>query len=107
MYNMVYIHHNVNGQAYTTGYFHLGSVKVNVGDTVTTNTVIGTVGGNKNIETWDSCSTGTHLHIQFSYSNIPAGLGFYTKFNAKHFNPRNVLNLPSEGSWFSDRITKY
>lgn len=105
--NMVYIHHNVKGQTYTTGYFHLGSVKVNVGDTVTTNTVIGTVGGNKNIETWDRCSTGTHLHIQFAYSNIPAGLGFYTKFNAKHFNPRNVLNLPSEGAWFSDRITKY
>ena len=104
---MVYIHHNVKGQTYTTGYFHLGSVKVNVGDTVTTNTVIGTVGGNKNIETWDRCSTGTHLHIQFAYSNIPAGLGFYTKFNAKHFNPRNVLNLPSEGAWFSDRITKY
>ena len=105
--NMVYIHHNVKGQTYTTGYFHLGSVKVNVGDTVTTNTVIGTVGGNKNIETWDRCSTGTHLHLQISYTNIPAGLGFYTKFTAKSFNPRNVLNLPSEGAWFSDRITKY
>ena len=105
--NMVYIHHNVNGVKYTTGYFHLSSVNVSVGDTVTTNTVIGGVGGNKNIETWDSCSTGTHLHIQFAYGNIPAGLGFYTKFNAKHFNPRDVVNFPSEGSWFSDRVTKY
>ena len=105
--NMVYIHHNVNGQKYTTGYFHLASINVKVGDTVTTNTVIGTVGGNKNIETWDACSTGTHLHLQIAYSNIPEGLGYYTKFTAKSFNPRNVLNLPSEGAWFSDRITKY
>lgn len=105
--NMVYIHHNVNGVKYTTGYFHLASIKVNVGDIVTTNTIIGTVGGNKNIETWDGCSTGTHLHIQFSYNNIAQGSGFYTRFAAKSFNPRNVLNLPIEGSWFKDRITKY
>ena len=105
--NMVYIWHNINGQAYTTGYFHLGSVKVEVGQTVTTNTVIGTVGGNSAYETWDTCSTGTHLHIQFSYTNIPQGTGFYTKFTAKSFNPRNVLNLPAEGKSFKDRVTKY
>ena len=105
--NMVYIHHNVNGTLYTTGYFHLSHINVKVGDTVTTDTVIGGVGGNTSYETWDACSTGTHLHIQFAYGNTPAGLGFYTKFTAKHFNPRNVLNLPSEGSWFNDRTTKY
>lgn len=105
--NMVYIWHNVNGQSYTTGYFHLGSVNVEVGQTVTTNTVIGTVGGNSRYETWDTCSTGTHLHIQFSYTNIPQGTGFYTKFTAKAFNPRNVLNLPREGAFFSDRVSKY
>ena len=105
--NMVYIHHNINGVLYTTGYFHLATINVKVGDVVTSDTVIGTVGGNSSIETWDSCSTGTHLHIQFSYGNISAGLGFYTRFTAKSFDPRNVLNLPSEGSYFSDRITKY
>ena len=105
--NMVYIHHNVNGNLYTTGYFHLSHINVSVGDTVTTETVIGGVGGNSSYEWWDGCSTGTHLHIQFAYGNTPAGLGFYTKFTAKHFNPRNVLNLPSEGSWFYDRTTKY
>lgn len=105
--NMVYIWHNVNGELYTTGYFHLGSVKVEVGQTVTTDTVIGTVGGNSKYETWDTCSTGTHLHIQFAYTNIPQGTGFYTKFTAKSFNPRNVLNLPAEGKSFSDRVTKY
>lgn len=105
--NMVYIHHNVNGNLYTTGYFHLSHINVKVGDTVTTETVIGGVGGNEYYEWWDDCSTGTHLHIQFAYGNTSGGLGFYTRFTAKHFNPRNVLNLPSEGSWFSDRTTKY
>ena len=105
--NMVYIHHNVNGSLYTTAYFHLSHVNVKVGDTVTTETVIGGVGGNANYEWWDTCSTGTHLHIQFAYGNIAAGLSFYTRFTAKHFNPRTVLNLPSEGSWFYNRTTKY
>ena len=105
--NMLYIWHNINGVEYTTGYFHLGSINVSVGETVTTETVIGTVGGNPYYEYWDSCSTGTHLHIQFAYSNIPAGVGFYTKFTAKSFNPRNVLNLPYEGGWFSNRYSEY
>ncbi len=105
--NMVYIHHNVNGNLYTTAYFHLSHINVSVGDTVTTETVIGGVGGNSSYEWWDDCSTGTHLHIQFGYGNTAAGLGFYTRFTAKHFDPRNVLNLPSEGSWFYDRTTKY
>lgn len=105
--NMVYIHHNVNGQLYTTGYFHLSHVNVNVGDVVTTDTVIGGVGGNSSYEWWDTCSTGTHLHIQFAYGNISQGLSFYSRFTAKHFNPRNVLNLPALGSWFSNRTTKY
>lgn len=105
--NMVYIHHDINGVKYTTGYFHLANVKVKVGDIVTTNTVIGGVGGNKYYETWDTCSTGTHLHLQIAYTNIPQASGFYTKFTAKSFNPRNVLNLPAEGAWFKDRTTKY
>lgn len=105
--NMVYIHHNINGVKYTTGYFHLSHINVSVGDVVTPNTVIGGVGGNPAIEWWDKGSTGTHLHIQFAYGNIPGGLSYYTRFTAKHFDPRNVLNLPSEGSWFYDRTTKY
>lgn len=105
--NYVYIHHLINGKAYTTGYLHLASINVKVGDTVTTNTVIGGVGGNPSIETWDTCSTGTHLHIQISTTNIQAGLSYYSRFSAKSFNPREVLNLPSLGSWYYDRTTKY
>ena len=80
---------------------------VSVGDIVTPNTVIGTVGGNANYEWWDTCSTGTHLHFQLARTNIPSGPGFYTKFNAKHFNPRDVINFPREGSWFYNRISTY
>lgn len=105
--NYVYIHHSINGKAYTTGYLHLASINVRVGDVVTTNTVIATVGGNPNIETWDSCSTGTHLHIQISTTNIPAGLYYYSRFSAKSFNPREVLNLPALGGWYYDRTSRY
>lgn len=106
--NMLYIEHNVDGVNYTTGYFHLASIEVNVGDIVTYNTVVGKVGGSPSIETWDRCSTGTHLHIQFGYGHYDAlKSGYYTKFTAKAFDPRTVLNLPKEGAYFYDRTTKY
>ena len=105
--NMVYIHHNINGDRYTTGYFHLGNVYVDVGDIVTVDTVIGTVGGSSYYEWWDSCSTGAHLHIQVSYDNIPSQAGFYTAFAAKSFDPRLVINFPCEGCWFGNRTSKY
>ena len=102
--NRVYIHHNVKGQAYTSAYFHLSHINVKVGDTVTTETVIGGVGG---IESYETCSTAVHLHLQISTTNVPAGLSYYSRFTARSFNPRNVLNLPPEGSYFYDKTTKY
>ena len=105
--NMIYIHHNVNGEKYTTGYFHLGSVNVKVGDIVTVDTVIGTQGGSSYYEWWDTCSTGSHLHIQIATSNIPSQVGFYSVFASRSFNPRDVINFPCEGCWFSNRTSKY
>lgn len=105
--NMVYIQHKINGQRYTSGYFHLASVKVNVGDTVTYNTVIGTVGGNPSIETWDKCSTGTHLHLQVAYGLYLEDYYSYSGFESKSVDPRLVMNLPQKGVWFSSRTTKY
>lgn len=61
--NKVYIHTYVKGTAYTTYYFHLLTINVKVGDKVTTDTVIGTVGGGKQTRSYDSCSTGAHLHF--------------------------------------------
>ena len=61
--NKVYIHVYVNGTAYTTYYFHLLTINVKVGDKVTTDTVVGTVGGGKGTRSYDKCSTGAHLHF--------------------------------------------
>ena len=105
--NMVYIQHIVNGQRYTSGYFHLAYVNVKVGEQVTYNTVIGGVGGNPNYEWWDRCSTGTHLHLQLAYGLYLEDYSYYYGFEAKSFNPRIVLNIPAEGQWFSNRTTKY
>lgn len=65
--NQVFIHSVVKGQKYTIQYAHLYSYTVQVGDTVTQDTVIGYVGGWGNTVAqnggWDSCSTGWHLHF--------------------------------------------
>ena len=105
--NMVLIHHMINGKKYTTGYFHLATVNVKVGDTVTKDTVIGTVGGNPSIEYWDSCSTGTHLHFQMSYGLYLNEYSAWYVYESKSFDARLLMNLPSVGVWFSSRDTKY
>lgn len=105
--NMVFIHHIINGQKYTTGYFHLATINVNVGDTVTRDTVIGTVGGNPSIEYWDSCSTGTHLHFQLSYGLYLSDYSNWYVYESKSFDPRLVMNLPGVGVWISNRNIKY
>ena len=105
--NMVYIHHTVNGKQYTSGYFHLATINVSVGDTVTYDTVIGTVGGSPSIETWDGCSSGSHLHFQMSTTHIEAKEGFYSSFTARRLNPRDVVNIPSLGTSFTSRTVKY
>ncbi|WP_437829691.1 M23 family metallopeptidase [Sorangium sp. So ce1153] len=58
----VYIDHTVTrspttyNELFTTGYFHLESLSVSDGDTVTKGQVIGNVG-------WVGCSTASHLHF--------------------------------------------
>lgn len=75
--NRVYIHVTVGGIKYTTYYYHLYSINVEVGDVVNQNTVIGTVGGGSTASInggYDTCSTGTHLHFGVAegwYSNEP------------------------------------
>lgn len=61
--NKVYIHSYVDGEPYTTAYLHLLTINVEVGDQVTTDTMIGTVGGGSQTSSYDSCSTGAHLHF--------------------------------------------
>ena len=100
--NKIYIEHNINGVRYVTGYFHLATIKVKVGQVVSYETVIGTVGGTS-AEYWDNCSTGAHVHFQVATGQFIT----YSNFTSNSFNPRKVLNVPSLGKSFSNRQTKY
>lgn len=107
--NMVFIAHKVNGKTYTSGYYHLASISVSVGQSVSHNTVVGSSGGNQHIETWDHCSytgysNGGHLHLQMATGLYMTDYFTYTAYEDGHtFNPRNVINFPAKGSSFSGR----
>ena len=77
--NMLYINVNVNGQEYTTYYYHLLNFNVNVGDVVTQNTILGWVGGystSTQYGGYDYCTTGAHLHfgVAKGYYNSRTGI---------------------------------
>lgn len=101
--NMVYINVTVGGQKYTTYYYHLYTVNVKVGDVVTQNTVIGTVGGYSTGTAhggYDSCTTGAHLHFGVAK-------GYYNGW----INRDNVITPPgfpnSKGWSFNSRTSYY
>jgi len=100
--NMVYIWVYVKDVPYTVVYMHLLDVYVNVGDKVTTSTVIGTVGGGKGTRSYDKCTTGAHLHYGVSKNNhyLKSKSESYSKFTANMINPPG---FPSYGSWFYSR----
>lgn len=100
--NMVYIWSYVKGVPYTVVYMHLLKVNVNVGDKVTTSTIIGTVGGGAGTKSYDKCSTGAHLHYGVSKNNhyLKSKSETYSKFTANMIDPPN---FPSYGSWFYSR----
>ena len=89
--NKVYVHVYVNGVAYTTYYFHLLSINVKVGDKVSTDTVIGTVGGGAQTRSYDSCSTGAHLHFGvakgFYLGGGKEGYSSYSTLVSKSMSP--------------------
>ena len=101
--NQVYIYHNIGGKTYTSGYMHLRSINVSVGQTVTTQTVIGTVGGNPAIEYWDKCSTGQHLHFILATGLYFTDYSNYNTFTSHTFNPRNMVSFPGTGGSFYGR----
>lgn len=101
--NKVYVHSYVNGKAYTHYYFHLLSVKVKVGDKVSTDTIVGTVGG-KSTKSYDKCTTGAHLHFGiakgFYLGGGSEGYSSYSKFTSNSMNPPG---FPGKGVWFYSR----
>ncbi|MGN1379508.1 MAG: murein hydrolase activator EnvC family protein [Bacilli bacterium] len=106
--NQVYIHVRVQGVAYTLTFAHLMDVYVKVGDVVTQQTVIGTVGGGgKTLKVnggWDTCSTGYHLHYAvtkgFYLGGGSEGYSSYSKYVSNSIQPPN---LPAYGKWYYSR----
>lgn len=107
--NKVYVQHKLSdGTTYTSSYVHLASINVSKGQVVTRDTVIGMMGGDPNVQTWDSCSTGAHLHTQIAYGLYLTDYTSYYTFQSKSINPRLLINFPSgTRNWFYDRISKY
>lgn len=98
----VYIYHTINGKKYTSAYLHLLSINVKVGDSVTANTVIGAVGGGKKTQSWESCSTGAHLHFTIAEGWYGSTYTSYSTFLAKTLDPQEILKLPNKYTyWYS------
>ena len=105
--NMVLVHHNVNGKTYTAMYAHLRTISVSKGQRVTQNTQIGTMGGDPNSESYDSCSTGPHLHFTVSTGLYATDYSSWDTLIDRSINPRSVCNFPAIGVTFKNRSVKY
>lgn len=90
--NIIFIYYKVMGKEYTAIYAHLLDIKVAVGDFVTSNTIIGTIGGESTSTLnggYDRCTTGAHLHYVLTYGYHTNDYSIYT------FNPRYMNSYPS------------
>lgn len=98
----VYIYHTINGKKYTSGYMHLLDISVKVGDKVTSETVIGHVGGGRKTQSWESCSTGAHLHFMLGYGWYGSTYSSYSTWISNLFDAKKTLNLPNKYTyWYS------
>lgn len=111
--NMVFIHHKTaTGATYTTIHMHLYEVYVSVNQVVTPDTVVGLMGGNPynpnapGYTPWDGCTTGAHAHFQVATGLYGVDYSTWAALQARSFNARNFINLPSSG-WFYGRTTAY
>jgi murein DD-endopeptidase MepM/ murein hydrolase activator NlpD len=102
--NQVVIHHKIisNGvvKYYSSTYCHLASVYVKDGTVVTKDTVIGIMGST-------GTATGPHTHLAISNGLRYKDYVSYNDYIAHSFNPRNVINFPPKGVYWSDRVTRY
>ncbi len=102
---IVYVYHNINGQLYTSTYMHLLSINVKVGQAVTNETVIGTVGGGSRTQSWESCSTGPHLHLSLAKGWYGSTYVSYSTWVANLVDPglKQYTNIPGYGKYFYSR----
>ncbi len=87
--HIVYVYHT--GLGFTTSYWHMTSVNVSVGQGVNPDTKLGSMGG---LKSEDSCSAGTHVHV-----NAFRGIHYN---NSGRENPHNyITNIPGKGVRFT------
>ena len=101
--NQVYVFHTINGRQVTSLYMHLLSINVSVGDQVTSNTVVGTIGGGSQTNAWDSCSTGPHLHFTLATGWYGKTYVNWSTFLANTYDPKATLGLPDKGIFWYNR----
>ena len=101
--NIIYIEYNILGKTYTAMYVHVLDINVSVGDKVTPNTVVATIGGGPKTWGWDKgpsyskpCTTGAHLHFQLS-----EGVNLSVSSNDAH--SIEPPGYPNKGVWFYSR----
>lgn len=99
MGNVVMIHHNINGNPYTSIYMHLREIDVSAGQYVNKDTVIGKMG-----ET--GAAYGAHLHLSLITCLIYDGECF--NYRSYTVDPNDYINFPSTyyEDW-TDRTTYY
>lgn len=100
--NHVVIQHKIGNTYYASRYMHLHQVYVSPGDEVTSNSIIGAVGGG---EIYDRCSTGPHL--DFSIAKGIYGKDFYLFRQPYTVNPYTMVNLPEMGIYFTNRYQRF
>lgn len=100
--NFVVIQHKIGNTYYASRYMHLSKIYVIENQTVTSNDIIGAVGGG---EAYDRCSTGAHL--DFSIAQGIYGKDFYLFRQPSTINPFTLVNLPNEGIYFTSRYLRY
>ncbi len=105
--NMIFIHHNVGGNYYTTAYFHTKNIRVKVGDYVDQNTIIATMGGDSSTWWYDKCTTGQHLHFAVARGLYMKDYTSFSTYESRNINPTSVVNFPSPGVWFANRVQRY
>ena len=87
--NIVYIHHQVAGKAYTSEFGHLRSYAVSPGQKVVKGQIIGYVGGDSSTWYYDKCTSGTHLHYSIAYGYyLGAGANGYKSWSTFKSNTR-------------------
>ncbi len=103
--NIIYMHFNVRGQAYTGEFAHLTSIKVKPGQYVSKGTIIGTVGGDSSTWYYDKCTSGVHLHYAIAYGYYlgggSQGYSRWSKFtsNTKATSVQKITGLKNSRGW--------